>query len=478
MRSRILARKAECERLQECLDADQAQLVIIYGRRRVGKTFLANEFFEDQMVFRLTGAYDRPQEYQLRNFQTELRRRSGKSQKQPEDWQEAFDGLRSYLESLPRDEKQVVFLDELPWISGKGDDFISSFEWFWNDWASTQHHLIFVLCGSATSWMTEHIADNKGGLFNRKTCSLFLKPFTLAETESFLQKKNIHWSRYEIAECYMIMGGIPYYLNLLSNRRSFVENINTLFFKEHGELWDEFDHLYRTLFTNSENYIKIVEALSGKMSGMTREELIAETKLPKNGVISGMLKDLVASGFVRISRFYQQKKKGAVYQLSDYYTAFYFRFLHDQAGRDEHFWSNGIDYPGRRAWAGLTFEQVCKDHIPQIKQKLGISGMLSDEFVWYYKGNRDLGLPGAQIDLVLERRDRVIHLCEMKFSVNEYVIDRTYDQSLRNKMDAFRRETKTRKTLLLTMITTYGVVLNQYSYMAQSQIVLDDLFAF
>ena len=190
-----------------------------------------------------------------------------------------------------------------------------------------------------------------------------------------------------------------------------------------------------------------------------------------------MLDDLISSGFVRISRYYQQKKKDALYQLADYYTAFYFRFLKDQAGRDEHFWRNGIDYPGRRAWAGLTFEQLCKDHIPQIKQKLGISGMLSDEFIWYTKGTSESGLPGAQIDLVIERRDRVIHLCEMKFSMNEFLIDKDYDQKLRNKMEAFRRETKSKKTLLMTLITTYGVVSNQYSYMAQSQIVLDDLFA-
>ena len=477
MRSRILGRDEECNRLQECLEDDNPQFIIVYGRRRVGKTFLINEFFEEHLAFRLTGAYDKPREYQLNNFRLELNRRFSAVQEAPKNWPDAFDALRTYLETLPRSEKQVVFLDELPWLNGEDEELLSAFEWFWNDWASTQHHLIFVVCGSATSWMVKHIAENKGGLFSRKTCSLFLKPFSLAQTEQFLLQKNIHWSRYEIAECYMIMGGIPYYLNLLSNRRSFVENIDYLFFKERGELWDEFKHLYRTLFKNSDKYIRIVEVLSEKTSGMSREELIRKTRFPSNGLLSQMLDDLISSGFVRISRYYQQKKKDALYQLADYYTAFYFRFLKDQAGRDEHFWRNGIDYPGRRAWAGLTFEQLCKDHIPQIRQKLGISGMLSDEFIWYTKGTPESGLPGAQIDLVIERRDRVIHLCEMKFSMNEFLIDKDYDQKLRNKMEAFRRETNSKKTLLMTLITTYGVVSNQYSYMAQSQIVLDDLFA-
>ena len=370
----------------------------------------------------------------------------------------------------------MIFLDELPWLCAEDNEFLTAFEWFWNDWASTQHHLIFVVCGSATSWMVEHISDNKGGLFNRKTCSLFLKPFTLFQTEQFLLQRHIHWSRYEIAECYMIMGGIPYYLNLLSNKISYVENIDRLFFQERGELWDEFDHLYRTLFRNSEKYIRIVEALSERSGGLSREALIQKTGYPNNGLFTKMLDDLISSGFVRVIRYYQQKKKDALYQLSDYYTAFYFRFLKDQAGRDEHFWRNGIDYPGRRAWAGLTFEQLCKDHIPQIKRRLGISGVLSDEYVWYTKNAGDSGSPGTQIDLVIERRDRVIHLCEMKFSINEFVIDKDYDMKLRNKIEAFRRETNSRKTLLMTLITTYGVAQNQYRYIAQSQIVLDDLF--
>ena len=476
MQRRILGREEECERLQECLEAENAQLIIVYGRRRVGKTFLINEFFEEYLAFRLTGSYDQPAKYQLHHFHTELKRRSGAYPDEPKNWPDAFEQLRSYLETLPRTEKQVVFLDELPWLCSGNNEFLTAFEWFWNDWASTQRHLIFVVCGSATSWMVEHIADNKGGLFNRKTCSLFLKPFTLAQTEQFLLQKNIHWSRYEIAECYMIMGGIPYYLNLLSNRRSYVENIDRLFFRERGELWDEFEHLYRTLFNNSEKYIRIVEVLSEKKGGMTREALIRKTGFPNNGQFTKMLDDLISSGFVRISRYYQQKKKDALYQLSDYYTAFYFRFLKDQTGKDEHYWRNGIDYPGRRSWAGLTFEQLCKDHIPQIKKQLGISGMISEEFVWYTKGNASAGRPGAQVDLVIERRDRVIHLCEMKFSINEFVIDKDYDLNLRNKLEAFRRETNSKKTILMTLITTYGVVPNQYSYMAQSQIVLDDLF--
>lgn len=475
-KQKILGRAEEQARLQDCMQEDSAQLIIVYGRRRVGKTFLINEFFDNRFAFKLTGAYQVPKKQQLRNFQTALKRSSGKGWEIPKDWNEAFSFLREYLEELPREEKQVVFFDEMPWIDTQKSGFLQEFEWFWNDWASTQDNLVLIACGSATSWMIDHLVNNKGGLFDRHTCRLYLKPFNLAETEAFLRSRNLLWSRYEIAECYMIMGGIPYYLRQLSGRYSLSQNIDRLFFQQNGLLWDEFEHLYRSLFSNSDQYVRIVEALSRKTSGMTRGELLKIPGIPQNGTLTKMLNNLVYSGFVRISTFYGKKKKDILYQLSDYYTAFYFRFIRDHYGKDEHYWSHATDNPGRRAWAGLTFEQLCKDHIPQIKQRLGISGVLSEESIWFTQGDPELNIPGAQIDLILSRRDRVIHLCEMKFSVNEYIIDKAYDSVLRNKLDAFRRMADDRQTLLMTMITTYGVKKNQYSNFIQSQVKLDDLF--
>jgi predicted transcriptional regulator len=274
----------------------------------------------------------------------------------------------------------------------------------------------------------------------------------------------------------MVLGGIPYYLNLLDHSLSYTQNIDHLLFKKHGELWDEFSHLYNTLFKNSEAYIKVAEALSRKLNGMTVEELAEHTGLARNGTLSRMLSNLVSSGFVRVSRFYGNRKKAAVYQLSDYYSSFYFHYIKDNYGKDEHFWTNTLDHPARRVWAGLTFEQLCKDHIAQIKRKLGISGVLSEESVWYSAGDEKLGISGAQIDLLIERRDRVINLCEMKFSINEYTIDKDYDLVLRNKLDSFRKMTGTKKTLQITMITTYGVRQGKYSGLVQSQVLLDDLF--
>ena len=473
----IIGRTEECARLDRCMEADTAQLVIVYGRRRVGKTFLINEYFGNRFAFKLTGTFNQDKGVQLQNFISELNRRTKKKEKAPSDWYSAFELFRDYIESLPDDEKQVVFFDEMPWLDNQKSEFLPAFEWFWNDWLSTRHNIVFIVCGSATAWMDEKIANNKGGLFNRHTCRLYLKPFQLCDVEEFLNKRKIRWSRYDIVRCYMIMGGIPYYLSLLDNKLSLMQNVDNLFFRDGGELWDEFDHLYRTLFSNSDNYIKVVEALNVKKSGMTRNEIIKKTGLPTNGNLSKILKNLVTSGFVRATEPYNKKKKGTVYQLADYYTSFYFRFIKDHYGKDEHFWSNSIDSSSMKAWEGLTFEQVCKDHIPQIKQKLGISGVLSEESAWSIETDEEKGITGAQIDMLIDRRDRVVSICEIKFSVDEYEINKDYDMKLRNKIGSFVRATNCKKSIQLVMITTYGIKNNMYSGFVSGQVNMDDLFS-
>lgn len=473
---KIIGRIEECKRLDKCMRADNAQLVIVYGRRRVGKTYLINQYFDNKFAFKLTGIFEQNRETQLKNFITELEFRTRKKHKQPKDWYEAFGLLRDYIEELPKDAKQVIFFDEMPWLDTQKSDFLSSFEWFWNYYASTIDNIVFIVCGSATSWMDEKIANNKGGLFNRQTGRLYLEPFKLYEVEKYLQSRGINWSRRDIVECYMVMGGIPYYLSLLDAQLSYKQNIDALFFKKKGELWDEFEHLYKSLFSNSDSYVKVVEALSEKKGGLTRNEIISKTKMPAGGTVSKIINNLILSGFIRVSGFYNKKKKDAVYQLADYYTLFYFKFIKNNYGKDEHFWINATDNPAMRSWTGLTFEQVCKDHIPQIKNKLGVSGVLSEESAWFTTSDEENGVSGAQIDLLIDRRDGVVSICEMKHSINEFEIDKKYDMNLRNKIAAFVRTTSSKKTIQVVMITTYGVKENMYSSIVNSQVVLDDLF--
>ena len=474
MVNKLIGRKNECERLQKCLDTNSAQLIMIYGRRRVGKTFLINQFFNGRFDFKVTGLYNEPKETQIKAFMAELNAQTQKNEAMPSDWLDAFMLLKEYIKNLPKTEKHIVFFDEFPWFDTARSGFLPAFEWFWNDWGSTQDNLILIICGSATAWMVENIDNNKGGLFNRQTARLYLEPFTLKETEEYLKSRNIEWARYDIAECYMIMGGIPFYLSQLDSDLDYTQNIDNLFFRKRAVLWDEFSHLYNTLFSNSEQYIKVVEALSTKRIGLTKAEIHEKTKLPSNGAFSKVLENLVSSGFVRVYPYFGDKKTKTLFQLSDYFTMFYYKFIKNQAGKDESFWTNGLGNPSRNAWAGFTFEQLCKDHIKQIKKKLGVSGVLTQEASWFLTGNDEQ--KGTQIDMLIDRNDRIINICEMKFSVNEFEIDKEYQENLINKIESFRKTTGTKKTLQLTFISTFGVKKNMYSSKIQRQIILDDLF--
>jgi hypothetical protein len=356
--------------------------------------------------------------------------------------------------------------------------FLSAFEWFCNGWGSAQQDLMLIVCGSATNWIINKLFKQKGGLYNRAGSKMFLRPFTLSETEQYLCKQGIEMERYDIAQVYMIMGGIPYYLKQLEPGRTLADNIDNCFFKKNGKLWDEFDNLYETLFDQSEYYLRIVEALAGKRIGLTRDEILILTKLPDNGLTSSALKDLVKCGFLRVYQYYGRKNKTQTYQLADFYTLFYLQFIRENYGQDEHFWTHMLDNPKKNNWLGYSFEQLVKDHIEQVKRALGIGSVLTRQSTWFAE-KRDFdddNATGAQIDLLIDRRDKAINVCEAKFYSGEFTIDKDYSLNLRNKITAFKSVTKTRKAIVPTMITTFGVKHNSYSGSIQQEVTLDDLF--
>ena len=476
----IIGRKQEQKELKRMYASDEAEMVVVYGRRRVGKTYLVNQVFaEEGFAFKITGLYKSKLRMQLENFSLALRDCSSDSSwEKPQTWMEAFGQLKEYLKKTKTGKKRVLFFDELPWMDTKGSHFMEAFEWFWNSWGCTQDDLLLIVCGSATNWIINKLFKHKGGLYNRAGSRIFLRPFTLAETEQYLQKHGIEWERYDIAMIYMIMGGIPYYLKQLEQGRTVLDNIDNCFFKTNGKLWDEFDNLYETLFAQSEIYLRIVEALASKRIGLTREEIITITKLPDNGTTSRALKDLVKCGFVRAYHYFGHKAKMQTFQLADFYTLFYLRFVKENYGQDEHFWTHMLDNPKKNAWLGYSFEQLIKEHIEQVKRALGIGSVLTEQSSWFVEKRSldDDSLTGAQIDLLIDRRDKAINVCEAKFYSGEFSIDKEYALKLRNKISTFKSTAKTRKAIVPTMITTYGVKHNTYSGSIQQEVVLDDLF--
>ncbi len=468
----IVGREYELKMLNRAYESKDSQLVVITGRRRVGKTYLVNNAFEGKFTFKLTGSYGDNKEIQLHNFAVELAKRNNGYVEKPTSWSDAFLSLEKYLDSIKTSDKILVFFDEMPWLDNQKSGFLKAFEYFWNSYGSSKRNLMFIVCGSSTSWISDKILKNRGGLFNRYTLQLFLKPFTLKETKQFLLSKNIRWSDYDIAQIYMIMGGIPFYLMQLDESLSLGENVDNMFFKKQGLLWNEFNNLYQTLFANNAQYIKIVEALANKRSGLSRNEIAKITKIPYNGVLSKMLSNLVDSDFISPWISYREKKE-TVYRLTDFYTSFYFKYIKENYANDEHYWASSYDEPSRKIWLAYSFELLCFLHVNEIKQALGISGVSTKTYAYYKKG--DAKSSGVQIDLIIERRDKVIDLIEIKYASNEFEIDKKYDLNLRNKIEALTKLTNGRKSIRLVFITTYGVKRNEYSNIVNKSILLSEL---
>jgi len=468
----IIGREAEKKRLIEYVNSEMPEFIAVYGRRRVGKTFLIKRFFKEKFTFYFSGAENASKKQQLFNFSTALNKYSGKENPVAEDWQKAFVQLEQYLRSIKVKGRKIIFIDELPWLDNFKSGFLSAFEYFWNSFASSQKDILLIICGSATSWIMNKIIKNRGGLHNRVTRQILLEPFTLNETEQFFKSKKIALSRFQIAECYMILGGIPYYLEQLEKSLSLSQNIDNLFFIKNAPLRDEYSKLYSSLFKSSGKYMQIIEALAKKRKGLTRDEIVKFSNISNGGGLTTILEELELCGFISINTNFSTKKNLQLYQLTDFYSLFYLNFVKDKRGTNSDYWSSLFGTGKYNAWAGYSFELLCKTHISQIKRSLSIGGVVSYTSGWRSKDTEN----GAQIDFLIDRNDNIINLCEMKFSNKELVITKSYDENLRNKRCAFIEETNTKKSVHITMITTYGIKHNEYRNNIQSEVLLDNLF--
>ena len=472
----IIGRKKESRLLNDYLHSGRSEFVVLYGRRRVGKTFLVRELLSKHFAFYVTGLSPVDNEQgadikdQLMNFSAELKIR-GYNGKIPTSWMEAFEQLRSYLEGLDSDKRQVIFIDEMPWMDTPKSGFLVAFEAFWNGWASGRNNLMLVVCGSVPSWIIKKLLKNKGGLHNRTTHEMYLAPFTLAECEQLAESNGVKMSRYDYLNAYMVLGGIPFYWLQLQSRLSLAQNIDTLFFaSKRAPLCGEFERLMYSLFKKPENYIKALTTLSKKRGGMTRDEISKAIGKASGGSLSGILEDLEQSDF--ITSYVPIKSNGcSYYKLTDLFTLFYLRFVESGTNTDPAYWSHSLNTPEHNTWAGLSFETVCSHHLEQIKSALSIKGVLCNHQSFVTKTAKV-----AQIDLVLDRGDNVTNLCEMKFASAEYTITSKDEENLRNKMARLKECIHPKKAVHLTMVTTYGIARNIHSSIAQSEVVMDDFF--
>ncbi len=471
MKDLLIGHEREQQLLREYIASERSEFIAVYGRRRVGKTFLIRQTLGDKLCFSIAGMENANKQQQLANFNMTLRQYYPQA-RSCNTWLEAFYELRYYIESLNISQK-VIFLDELPWFEAQKSGFVSALENFWNAWASARSDIKLIVCGSAASWMLDNIINNHGGLYNRVTHQMMIEPFNLHECKEYFTAYGFGYSEREIAECYMAFGGIPYNFSLMRTDESVAQNIDRLIFSPTGELRNEKANLFRSLFRHSEDYVTIIDALSAKNKGLNRNELIEITKLNNNARLTKKLDELEQCRFIRRYDSYDKRQRQTLYQLIDPFVYFINKIVSQNHNQDSEFWSHIQNTPLFNTWSGLAFEMLCLNHVPQIKQALGISGIQSSVYSWRTPAAAD---DGAQIDLVIDRADRCVNVCEMKFCREEYEMTEPESRRIEHRLLQFQRYAEQRKSLRLTMITSYGIKRNTYSSIVQNEVTLADLF--
>ncbi len=466
---KLIGRQREIEELTRCYNSSRAEFVIVTGRRRIGKTFLINYVYGSQYTFAYTGGHNLTTAQQLNKFTLALRQYGYNTTSALPDWFKAFEALQDLIQSTPsqKGKRKVIFIDEMPWIDNAKSDFVTALEYFWNSWGALQDDVMLIASGSATSWMNDKLVANKGGLHARITRQIVLEQFSLKEVEEYLTSMGAAWDRYQIAQAYMILGGVPFYLSLLDCSKSLAQNVDELFFSRNAMLRLEFDELYYALFSHAEPYVAIVEALAQKRKGLTRAE-IAQAARIKSSTLTQYLDNLEKCGFIACYQQFGKKVRGLTYRLSDFYTLFYFKYIAHNHDMDTKWWSNNMLSASVMAWQGFSFELLCLLHLQQIKEALGIGGIATAVSQW--------NSANSQIDLIIDRADRIVNLCEMKFCTEPYEITKAYAERLRGRMADFRNSTKCKKGICNTFVTTFGVKQGRHSSVVGSQVVLDDLF--
>jgi len=475
MNKKLIGRIEEQQILQGALDSKEAEMIAVIGRRRVGKTFLVNQVYGKRIQFEVTGIQYAPRAEQIRNFLFQLNRsfKVPADTSPPTNWLDAFILLISLLEKTKTKEKKVIFLDELSWLSTPNSGFLRALGFFWNSWAVKQN-IVVVICGSAASWMIKRVVNHKGGLHNRITQRMFLQPFTLSETRDYLKSRRVNLTDQQLVELYMAIGGIPHYLKEVKPGLSVVQNIDQLCFTNNGVLRDEFSRLYPSLFEHAERHEAIVRALAKTHYGMTRTSLVQKAKLSDGGNVTHILDELEQSGFISSFFPFGKKKKGKLYRLSDEYSLFYLRFIEGKKKEGQGTWQHYSQTQAYKTWSGYAFENVCLKHIPQIKKALGVSGVYTEASSFYKKGTT--GEKGIQIDLLLDRNDNVINVFEIKFHNAEIALTKVAANALREKLNRFQTSTRTRKYLMLSMISCFGVKENKHSLgLIEKSMLVEDL---
>jgi uncharacterized protein len=457
----FIGRKEELAQINKLIKSSKSELCAVLGRRRIGKTYFIEHAIKDNLFFKFSGKYEAPILIQLERFSYEIHMQLNLLHLPVlKSWFDAFNLLKKELQSSRKRKKKVIFLDEFPWMSTKNSYFIAAFSDFWA-WAVLQKNIVVIICGSAGSWMIKNIFKNRGSLYNRVTSRIHLSPFTLEEVTLFLKAKRIDYNTSTIIKLYMLMGGTPFYLDQLDTGESLDQAIDRLFFRKNAVLKLEFNELFVSLFGSSSAYEQIVKILSDNTYGLDRNTIVKLSKMTSGGRLSNIIEELETAGFITSYVPYGKNKRNTIYKLTDPYVLFYLKYVQKTVINSKNIWHYLTNTPSWHAWSGLAFENLCMIHISEIKKQLGISGVFSNESLWWHKGNETMN--GAQIDLLIDRADNIINICEIKYTSDRFIVDKKYDSNLQNKISSFKHFSKTRKSIFVTFITVNGIIENKFT---------------
>lgn len=474
----IIGRKQETQELMRAYRRKQSQLVAVYGRRRVGKTYLVRELFKDEFAFYHTGVSpvelkdENLLEVQLREFNATLVRYGAEDIKPPTNWTKAFERLIALLTKVPREKRMVVFLDELPWMDTPRSGFITAFEHFWNGWGAGQENIMLIVCGSATSWIQDNLINSYGGLYDRVNAEIQLSPFTLRESEEMLRMQGVTLSRYDVLQLYMAVGGIPMYLSYVEPGLSLAQIIDKLYFVRKAKLKNEFNRLFNSIFRSPDKYVATIRMLAKLHKGYSRDDISKKIKTTGKD-LTKLLRTLEVSDFIECYKPFENDNRHLLYRLIDPFCLFYLTQV-ERKRRGENFWRDNENNPALAPWRGHAFEDACFKHVEQIKQAMGVNGVSSDNSAWTLQGVQDQ--KGMQIDLIIERSDRVINLCEMKFVNTYFEVKKEYKATLSERLNWVTSHVKKNQNVQMTLVTTYGLKHGIHSGIFQRTITLDNLF--
>ena len=471
---KIIGRKPEKKELERCERSNKSELICVYGRRRVGKTFLVEQVYGNYITFRATGLEKGSTRQQLKAFHQRLAENGDNIKTIPKNWFEAFSRLDKILSNdgliLSPHGKKVVFFDEFPWFATPRSDFLLAFEDFWNRRGTQSGNLVFVICGSATSWIIKNVLDASGNLYHRVTSQIFLSPFTLAETEAFFKDREFGWSRDQIMESYMIFGGLPFFMDLMNENESLRQNVDRLIFEPAALLKNETNRLLEATLSKSPVYGRIMDELSKHHYGMKKALCQSTLEIP-TGTFTRAVEDLVKCGYIIEYKRNYEKGNPSYIQLVDLFLLFHYHFLSEK-NDITHYDDLTNDTGIFMNWRGHAFEILCLHHIYQIKNTLGISGVKTKCFPWANPNEEG----SVQIDMVIERDDRITDICEMKWTNQPFSISKDYDLALLKKRDVFREKTGTKNALKIVLVSANGMVGTSHTEHISEVITMDDLF--